>query len=400
MKVTVFILLILIALFALFWYDYHAGQKKKDMQVQKKEGKVVDGSLSVFTSGPELFDVMFNDIRQAKKYVHVLFYIVGKDSFSQRYIDLLKKKAEEGVEVILMLDRLGSYSFKESSIEALKASGVKFSFSRKPSFPYLFHSIQVRNHRKLTIIDGKTGYLGGFNIGMEYIDKDPKLSPWRDYHLRLQGEGVHGLELQFLDDWERASGEHIQYTQWYKDPNPKGTQKHRLFPTDGKFLEEEYIRLIKSAKKAIVIGTPYFIPTQAVLDQLGYALHDGVNLTILVPEKSDHLFVKEASYPALRYLLPLGAKVLQFQKGFFHGKYMVIDDQLAIVGTANFDKRSFFLNDEINCYVYDKLFIEQLNGLIKEDIGNSTVLTKEELSTNGLWSKLKEKIGCLLSPFL
>ncbi len=400
MNVFTIILCILALIFLIFTADFHLGRKHFLKRASKKEVRRLEGVLTLFDSGPDLFESMFNDIRHAKKCIHILFYIVGTDSFSAQFTDLLRKKAKEGLEVRLLLDRLGSIGFKESTIESLKESGVKFSFAHRPSLPYLFYSSQARNHRKITIIDSKIGYLGGYNVGLEYINKDSVLHPWRDYHLKLFGEGAIELEHTFLDDWERATGEKIQYHEWQPDSAAKGTQLYSLVPTEGAFLEQAYLQLIKQAKKSIIIGTPYFIPSGPLLKELGKALQSGVALTLIVPEKADHLLVKEASFKSLRKLLSLGARVFQYQKGFFHAKYIMIDDVLLDIGTANFDKRSLFLNFEINCYIYDPGCIRTMKGYIEEDLANSTELTVNSLASLGFWATVKEKAAHLLSPFL
>lgn len=400
MKIFTITVLIILLLTLLLFIDFQLGQKKHHAQVKKTSFPKRSGFLQLFTSGPHLVEELFADIAHATHHVHVQFYIVKNDTISKQFVALLKKKSKSGVEVRLLLDRVGSFGFKKKQIETLKASGVKFAFSHAPKLPYFFHSFQERNHRKIAIIDGKIGYIGGFNIAKEYINEKPRLSPWRDYHLKMIGEGVQDLQQQFLIDWSKATGEHIQYSTVYIKKGKQGPQHFQLIPTEGAFLEKEFLSLIHTAKHSITIGTPYFIPSELILDSLKSVLLKGISITIIVPFASDHPFVKEAAYPYFRQLLPLGAKVYQYQKGFFHAKYILIDDTIVDVGTANFDKRSLFLNHEINCYIFDQSSIIEIQKSIFEDIKNSNLLTLDSLNNLSLQQTMKERLAKLFSSLL
>lgn len=397
MKATFIIILLLILW---FYIDFRLGASKQSKKEKRAPMQPATGSLSLFTSGNELITELFRDIEGAKHHVHILFYLVKKDQISYRFLKLLKKKAEAGIDVRLMIDWSGSLFANKSILADLKNSGVKVAFCKKPALPYLFYSLHARNHRKIAVIDGSVGYLGGFNIGKEYIDMDPKLSPWRDYHLRIAGQAVAGLQDIFFADWQEASGEHVQYGDVFTKPGLKGEHVIRLMPTEPYSLENEFVSLLKQANSEIIIGTPYFIPTRPLMDELKSALARGVQVQILVPVVSDHLLVKEAAYPYFRELLPLGAKIHQFQNGFFHGKYILIDDQLLDIGTANFDKRSVLLNNEINCYIYDQPCILQFKEKIMEDIRNSLPVSVETLQSVGVWTRCKERLGQAISIFL
>lgn len=380
--------------------DFYFGRKKHRATVKNVKLPERQSDFDLFSKGKALTEQFFYDLQKAKKYIHIQFFIVKNDKISIQLADLLRKKAEQGVEVRLLLDWAGSSSFPVNVRDDLKKSGAKFSFSSKPKWPFLFYSLQRRNHRKISVIDGQIGYIGGFNIGKEYIDGDKKLTPWHDYHLRLKGEGVQDLERVFLEDWRLATGEDVQYEDVFITPSFKGQALHRFFLSDGAFLEEEYIALFQQAKKNITIASPYFIPTYKLVQELINCLQRGISLTIIVPFSTDHFLVKEASFPSFRTLISAGAQVYQYQKGFFHGKYMMIDQTLADIGTANFDKRSLFLNSEINCYIYDQHFIQNMSKEIHKDIENSQLLSLEDLRNTGIWSKTKEWIGTRLSYFL
>ncbi|MGN1400480.1 MAG: cardiolipin synthase [Bacillus sp. (in: firmicutes)] len=399
MKALWVILILAIIVIAWLFIDFRFGHKKHKPAVRTFPER--RGSLTLFTSGQDLFDEYFRDAERAKHHIHILFYIVKKDKISYRFLKLLKKKALSGVEVKLMVDWSGSMSLNKAMIGDLKKSGVKVAICKKPKFPFFFYTAQQRNHRKITIIDGAVGYLGGFNVAKEYVDLDPKLSPWRDYHLRISGEAVGDLEDIFLNDWKEASGEDIGYKEYYKKEGLSGNTTVRIVPTEADAtLEDQFIRLFKKAKQSVIIGTPYFIPSPALMDELKNLLANGVGVKIIVPAVSDHPLVKEAAYRYFRELLSLGAEIRQFQQGFFHAKYILIDDSFLDIGTANFDKRSLFLNDEVNCFTSDQAFITEVKKAINYDIENSTNLTSKDLQSIGLLARLKEKVASAVDSFL
>lgn len=380
--------------------DYTLGKREKIKKTKHQNFPFRQSYIHVFTNGPELYADFFSELKKAKSHIHILFYIVKDDAISQEFLDILKNKASEGVEVRLLLDRLGGLPIKKKTIKLLQHHGVLFSFSQAPKLPFLFYSSQVRNHRKITVIDGKIGYIGGFNIGKEYINLDPKLSPWRDYHLKITGEGVADIQKVFLTDWFLETKTNLLKNKVYFPKLPKGMSRHKLIPSNGVFLEETFSNLIRNAKSNIFIGTPYFIPSKRLLHDLTAALARGVKLTILVPYKPDHLFVKEASFRYFRKLLSKGAFVYEFLNGFYHAKTIVIDMEICDIGTANFDLRSLFLNYEINCYIYDQAFVEKVQTIIEADLRDSRLLTLKELNKPNPFRMCKEIAARTLVNFL
>ncbi len=380
--------------------DYKLGRKKHLQNFREKKYPKRHSDIQLFSNGNPLFKDMFDEIRSAKKHIHILFYIVKDDKMSTEFLQLLKKKAEQGLEVRLLLDWMGSYKVKRSIIKEMRASGVSFSFCQVPKFPYLFYSSQERNHRKITVIDGKIAYLGGYNIGKEYIDQDPELSPWRDYHIKMTGEGVQDLQEEFLTDWFNATHQDLRKDETYFPALEKGKCQHQLAPTEGVLLERKYLQILDTVKKEVVIGTPYFIPSKALMQKLIEVLRKGIKLTILVPYNPDHALVKEAAFPYFRKLLTEGAEVHQYRKGFYHAKFILIDHEVLDLGTANFDKRSLFLNHEMNCYIYDKDCIRNMHDELKKDVENSTPLTLKMLNEPNVMRSIKEKLGTLISHFL
>lgn len=383
-------LLIILLILALCIVDFVYGKKNYQRQCKKREYPERLGDIHLETRGRDLFSLFFSDIKNASSSIHVLFYIVKGDHFSQKFLKLLEQKAREGVKVRLLMDWMGSYRVSKKLVKELKMIGVDIAFCNRPRFPFPFFSLQQRNHRKCSIIDGKIGYVGGYNIGKEYIDDDPVLSPWRDYCYRFTGKGVADIQQEFLLNWKRATGESISKEKIYFPSLHNGLMKHRFFPTEGKFLEEEFCKLIEYAEHHIYIGTPYFIPSKKLLNSLLSALERGVTIKILVPEKSDHILVKEASFPYMRKLMESGAFVYQYLNGFYHAKVMIIDQKVCQVGTANFDRRSFFLNHELTCYIYSQDFIDRLTKVVEKDLLDSHRVTLAELRNTSLLTKGKE----------
>lgn len=424
MTFVLYTILFVMLVFIWFFFDFHFGRKRHFRLAQKHESPLFKGNFEIFSHGNELFANYFQSLKGAQKSIEVQFYIVRNDSFSQEFLTILKKKATEGVSVRLLLDRIGCLRFSKKTIAELKEAGVQFRFASTVKFPFLFYSSQMRNHRKITVIDGAIGFLGGFNVGKEYIDFNPKLSPWRDYHLRLTGEGVPFLLDVFLRDWEdanvgsanranavkQATHEPVRHSARSKETiqeaatgisDPRKPQfAHRLLATEANLLEVSYLRQLGAAKKSIIIGTPYFIPSKRIAAELLKAVERGVKLTVIVPATADHLLVQEASFRYFRPLLKAGATIYQFKIGFYHAKTVIIDESICEIGTANFDKRSLFLNKEINCYFYEADFTKQLLKIIANDIDDSQQLSLQELNRLNPFRTVKEAIATAVSYFL
>jgi cardiolipin synthase A/B len=396
------LLLILAAVIGWLMLDFKLGRSHFIRTRTRRDYEKRNSTIRLFSRGPELFDQMFKEMKEARSSIHVSFYIVQDDHFALRFLELLKGKAKEGIEVRLLMDQIGSHNLPKSKVKELRHAGVEVDFSQIVKLPYLFFSSQQRNHRKITVIDGKIGYLGGYNIGKEYIDENekPELSPWRDYHLHLVGEGVHDLQTEFCIDWFRTTHKDLKDEAKYFPPAEKGNIEHQIFPTEGINIEEFFGNFIDEAQKEIIIGTPYFIPTPILMNALCSALDRGVKLKIIIPNNADHLLVKEAAFPYLRPLLAKGAEVYQFMNGFYHAKVMVVDDHFCDIGTANFDKRSFFINLEINNLIYDKGFIKTLKREMEKDMEASDLLSESDLSSVSMLTRLKERIASSISILL
>ncbi|MDG4657657.1 cardiolipin synthase [Ectobacillus antri] len=395
-----YILLFLVLVVVWITLDLKLGRRAQVRRAKSRSFPYRYSDFELYTYGQTLYDQLFLDIRQAQQHIHILFFIVNNDEVSQKFLRILKEKAEEGVEVRLLLDRIGSHHLSKASIQALRASGVHFSFCHNPCFPYLLYSINQRNHRKITIIDGSIGYIGGFNIGEEYLGHDPKLGKWRDYHLRVVGEGVQDLQMQFLHDWRDETREDLTKEDTYFPPLQKGKTKHRFIPTDGTYLQHTFLELIQEAQHDLYIGTPYFIPGRKLLRELIAAAKRGVRVTILVPERADHPLVKEAKLPYFRELLRAGCVIYEFTDGFFHAKIVTVDGRICDIGTANFDLRSLYINHEINCIMYDSPFLETVKKEVDQDLENSRLLSLTDISNPTFWQRCKEWFASIIAFFL
>ncbi|WP_282138382.1 cardiolipin synthase [Rossellomorea aquimaris] len=396
------LLLIIVVVIGLLMIDFKLGRSHFIRTRTRRDYEKRNSDIELFSRGPELFDRMFKEMKEAKSSIHVLFYIVQDNHFALRFMDLLKDKAKEGVEVRLLMDQIGSHNVPKSKVRLLRDAGVEVAFCQKVRLPFLFFSSQQRNHRKITVIDGKFGYLGGYNVGKEYIDENdkPELSPWRDYHLRLEGEGVHDLQTEFCIDWFRAAKNELKDEVKYFPPAERGSITHQIFPTEGVNIEDFFKKFIDEAQDEIIIGTPYFIPTPILMDALCHALERDVIVRVIIPNNADHMLVKEAAFPYLRILLSKGAKVYQFMNGFYHAKVMIIDDHFCDLGTANFDKRSFFINLEINNLIFDKEFIHTLKNEMAKDMEASDMLSENDLANVSLLTRIKERVASSISILL
>lgn len=367
-----------------------------------------NNDIKVITDGEEKFKELFKCIEEAKESVHVLYYIIKNDDLGKRFIKLLEKKASEGVEVRLLYDSVGGRQLNKKSLECLIASGGKVGKFFSSLFPLLNFKINYRNHRKIVVIDGRVGFIGGFNIGDEYLGLKEKFGYWRDTHIKIVGSAVTDLQRRFLLDWGNATREDLSYQPKYfpymiedESLGSAGVQIVSSGPDQrDETIKQNYVKLITSAKKSILIQTPYFTPDASVMEAIKIAALSGIDVKIMIPNKPDHLFVYWATYYNVGELLDYGVKVYTYENGFMHAKTVVIDGTVASVGTANFDVRSFKLNFEVIALIFDSNISKQLEDIFYNDMENSLELTKDVYLQRGICIKFKESISRLLSPLL
>ncbi|SFG66900.1 cardiolipin synthase [Halobacillus alkaliphilus] len=363
-----------------------------------------NNEVEVFTDGQKKFHALIQDIESAQDHIHLLYYIVRDDRLGTRLADVLIRKAQENVEVKLLYDDMGSRLLKRKFVKRLRDAGVEVE-SFFPSFiPKVNLKINYRNHRKLAIIDGKIGYIGGFNIGDEYLGFNKRFGYWRDTHLRVEGNAVSNMQTRFILDWNQASRKDIVYEERYYQAEPKGNTGVQIVSSgpdsEWEQIKHGYIKMILSAKEYVYVQTPYFIPDDSLLDALRIAVLSGVDVRIMIPNKPDHPFVYWATFSNIGDMLNAGARIYIYQKGFLHAKTIVVDGNIASVGTANIDVRSFRLNFEANAFVYHPNIAKALSDRFHEDLTESTELTSKLYQSRSKWIRFKEAIARLLSPIL
>ncbi|KON90227.1 phospholipase D [Sporosarcina globispora] len=365
-----------------------------------------DNGVTIFTDGKEKFNSLIEDIKQATDHIHLQYYIFKRDNLGRSLINLLTEKAREGVKVRLLYDELGSRSLHKKAFKELIAAGGEIEAFFPSRLHFINLRINYRNHRKIAIIDGKIGYVGGFNVGDEYLGLNPKFGYWRDTHLRIKGSAVHSLQTRFILDWNHASHRHdIYYAPKYfplaESLDSVGMQIVTSGPdSEWEQIKNGYIKMISSARKSIYIQTPYFIPDASLLDALKIAALSGVEVNIMIPNKPDHMFVYWATYSYIGEMLKANANIYIYDNGFIHAKTLIVDEKVSSVGTANIDVRSFRLNFEVNAFIYDEEVSKELTESFKNDVKLSAVLTAEDYRNRALKIKLKESISRLLSPIL
>lgn len=358
--------------------------------------------LLLFEDAEEKYRALLQDIRTAKESIHLEYFIIRNDKVGQEVLDALTERAKAGVEVRLLYDRLGSFFTSRRLFLPLKKAGGQVEMF----YPSLF-KINFRNHRKLAIIDGQVGYLGGMNLGEEYLGTG-KLSPWRDTHLRIAGEAVCMMQLRFFLDWFFASKEEERLTdqdftdKYFPWVSLEATGPLVQIVSSGPDEWEDqiklgYIKLIQNAKNRLLLQTPYFIPDEHFTGALKIAAMSGVDVQIMIPAKPDRPWVYRATLSYLEDLMPYGVRVFA-REGFLHSKMLIMDDCAVSIGSANMDIRSFVYNFETNAFVYDVSFAYQCVDAFERDKQCSLELTEEWYRRCPWWERGARRIMKLFSP--
>ncbi len=366
-----------------------------------------DNAVEMFTEGRAFFDRMLEDIRSATQHVHLLYYIIRDDALGREIVALLAEKARQGVAVRVMYDSLGSWLSSGRMFEPLREAGGEVEAFSPILATFSSHfRLNYRNHRKITVIDGVIGYVGGMNLGVEYMGEHPKLHPWRDTQLRLRGSSVCFLQERFVLDWMYASESALQpehLPRFFRKPRPAGDLGVQIVSsgpdTSTNSIKNGLLEMIYAAKQYVYIQTPYFTPDESFLDALCIAAKSGVDVRLMLPGLSDHLFVHPASYSYARQVRDAGVRIYQYN-GFVHAKTMVFDREAASVGTANIGNRSFALNFEINAFVYNKDFAVQCERVFLDDLHHCTELTTEWFAARSRLTRVAYGLTRLLAPLM
>lgn len=365
-----------------------------------------DNSIEVITDGEKKFKALIQDIKQAEDHIHIQYYIFRNDELGKEIIRVLAEKAEEGVQVRVLYDELGSRKLRRKHFKQLTEAGGEVGVFFPSKVALINIRLNYRNHRKLAIIDGKTGYVGGFNLGDEYTGYSVKFGYWRDTHLRISGNAVDPMQTRFILDWNQAAKSYaIEYeARYFPMKEPLGNAAVQIVSSgpdsEWEQIKNGYLKMITNAKESVFIQTPYFIPDQSLLDAIRIASLSGKDVRIMIPKMPDHPFVYWATLSHIGQMLKAGAKIYIYQKGFIHAKSVVVDRKLSSVGTANIDIRSFRLNFEVNAFIYDQESSEKIANDFEQDMLDAERLTEERYAKRSKKIRFKESISRLLSPIL
>lgn len=361
-----------------------------------------DGNQTeLLINGEQTYLSMLKAIEEAQKYILLQVYIFREDEIGNRFAELLMHKARSGVKVYLLCDQVGT-SLRSAFVRKLKLAGIEISlFSSWKDFGQRIQ-INFRNHRKIMVTDGTTAFVGGLNIGDDYLGRDPEIGPWRDTHLRIQGPSALAAQLSFMQDWLWARNQTLDL-DWtpYKIPGGHKAMILQTGPVDT--FETSllcYLSLIKTAEKRIWITTPYFIPVESLINALLLAVLQGIEVKILLPSFTDNPWIKSASYVYLEKLINTGIQFYEYGPGFIHQKVMLIDDKVGVVGSANLDPRSLFINFEIMAAFTEVKTIQNLTEMLEQDFSQSLLLTPKQILQRPLYKKLASRIVNLMSPML
>jgi cardiolipin synthase len=361
-------------------------------------------ALTVFHETEHAYKALLEAIASAQQYVHLEYFIVRSDATGTRLLDLLAQKAREGVEVRLLYDAMGSLHLKSRSLRPLLESGGHVA-GFLPLNP--FHSlirINLRNHRKITVVDGRIGFTGGINIGDDYLGKNPVLGYWRDSFVRLEGPAVADLQHVFREDWEFTRGEALSEAKYAPPQPPTGDVCVQIADSgpdqEINTIREIYFLAIISARRRLWIATPYLVPDNGLFDALRSARYRGVDVRILTLLRPDHYISYYAGLYYAADLLNYGVKIYLYCKGMMHAKLMMVDGRWGMVGSANLDNRSLHLNFEVGCILHDAEQVEQLEAVYQRDLDDAVPLDQQILEKRSLASRALENACRLFTPAL
>ncbi|MGP1473557.1 MAG: cardiolipin synthase [Prevotella intermedia] len=364
-----------------------------------------NNETDVYVSGYEFFPALLAEISKATHHIHIVSYIIDDDPLGRLLRDALIDKARKGIEVRLLFDDVGSWKTPNRFFEQMREEGIEVHPFMPVRFPAFTGKVNYRNHRKIIVIDGKVGFIGGMNLAQRYV-KGHKGIMWRDTHVKISGATVYGLQRAFLIDWFHADRTLITDRKYYPDttitPNNNLIQIVTSSPTNvWEELEQGYIKILLSAKRYVYMETPYFLPTEPIFFAMRTAALSGVDVRLMVSLKTDSKLVQMASRSYLTQTIQAGVKVICYEEGFNHTKLLVADDNVATIGSANIDFRSFENNFEANAFFYDKSMAQRIKDIFLTDETKCVPLEKiKEINHKSFIYRLWESVVRLLSPLL
>jgi cardiolipin synthase len=360
--------------------------------------------ITPYQEGAVAFEAMLAVVRTARHHVHLETFIFQPDAVGRQFLDTLTQAARRGVEVRLLYDAMGTYRLSRALLQPLKNAGGNSSVFLPINPLRRRIQINMRNHRKILVVDGRTAFAGGLNVGDEYRSRSARFGYWRDTQVRLEGPAVAGLQRIFAEDWDFAANENLQDPDYFPHPQADGPCAVQVVESgpdrEVKAIREIYFAAILRARQRVWIASPYFIPDAGLLDALCLAGYLGVDVRLLTQYHPD----KWIPYFAARYyfdaVLRAGVKVYQYTKGMLHSKVIMVDGLWASVGTANLDNRSMYLNFEVNCLVYAPPAVAELEAAFRQDLADAIQLERGVYARRPFSGRLLDNACRLLSPIL
>ena len=359
-------------------------------------------TLHLLKDGQQTFDQIFNAIEKARHHIHMEYYIFADDKIGSKLKHLLIKKRQEGVEVRIIVDDVGSWGLSKKFFRELQDNDVEIYPFMEVRFPRFTSRVNYRNHRKIIVIDGKMGFIGGINIADRYIEGMEGLGHWRDTHLQIGGDAATTLQVIFAADWYFITKQNLYGYKYFpplSDAPGVPVQVSASGPDySWKSIEQAFFGAITSARKRIYIVTPYLMPPPELKEALKTAALSQVDIRIIIPEKSDATISKWCSFSYIEELLEAGVRIFFYQNGFIHSKYLLVDDHISSVGTSNFDFRSFETNFEANAFIYQKEFADELEKHFLTDMKNCREIKYREWHKRSLFFRVRESLAHIISP--
>ena len=360
-------------------------------------------SMKIFQDGSSMLQALLATINSAKHHIHVEFYIFEDDAVGCLVKDALIEKAREGVEIRVLYDDVGCWKVPHRFYDEMREVGIEVRGFLKVHFPRFTSKVNYRNHRKLVVVDGRIGFVGGMNLAERYLKGVP-WGIWKDIMMQVEGKAVYGLQMAFLTDWYATDHSLITSSSYFPQMEDKGTSLMQVVTSDPvgewKDIMQGLLIAITSAQKYVYIQSPYLLPTEPILLALKTAAAAGVDVRIMIPEKSDSRMVHWGTMSYLQELMEAGIKIYMYQKGFLHSKLIVCDDCLSSVGSTNMDFRSFEHNFEINAFMYDKTSALMLKDIFLSDQKDAKLLHLKEWRMRPWSQKVKESVIRLFAPLL
>lgn len=386
---------------------YGAGSLKKSNIIKlllnnSKALLTEKNKVDILQNGQSTFTAILDALSKASDHIHMEYYVYEDDKIGNQIKELLIQKASQGLKIRLIIDAIGSWSLSNKFIKMLKKNGVEVGVFMPVRFPLIANKINYRNHRKIIVVDGKIGFVGGLNIADRYIEGTQELGPWRDTHLRLEGDAVQSLQIVFITDWYFVTKKYLQGTEYFP-PNSIETQLLVQITSSGPdsdwaSIMQAYFTAITTAENYIYISTPYFMPNESILTALKTAALSGVDVKLIMPGRSDVSSMLHGSMSYVEELCVAGVQVYIYQKGFNHGKIMVVDGVFTSIGTANMDGRSFNKNFEVNAIIYNREKAEEMRESFLKDIDDSEEIRLQEFLIRPRKQKIKESLYRVLGP--